>query len=53
MTIAPKTGTIIAATALTLTISFLLTLFVSAMTFNPLTELTSAENQTKVEIIEM
>lgn len=53
MTLTPKTGTIIAATALTLTIAYLLTLFVSAMTFDPLTELTSAENQTKVEIIEM
>lgn len=53
MTITPKTGTTIAATALTLTIAFLLTLFVSAMTFNPLTELTSAENQTKVETIDM
>lgn len=53
MTLSPRQSITIAATALTLTIAFLLTLFISAMTFNPLTELTSAENETKVEIIDM
>lgn len=53
MTLSPRQSITIAATGLLLTISYLLTLTVSAMTFDPITELTSTDNHTKVEIIDM
>lgn len=53
MTLSPRQSITIAATGLLLTISYLLTLTVSAMTFDPLTELTNATNETKVETIDM